>query len=132
MQTQRLLGQQSLGDFMGLQIDLQAVFNDNMKKQDVLRKNNCIINTGDNPTKEERKRRIEKHRKMYGLSPAQIRELRLPKVKKDAPEYMTLEDIENEKFTNLEILTHLYNLRSEILTRLAAMDASENKQSGYD
>lgn len=62
MQTQRLLGQQSLGDFMGLQIDLQGVFNDNMKKQVPLRKNNCIINTGDNPTKEERKRRIEENR----------------------------------------------------------------------
>ncbi|KAL4470193.1 hypothetical protein ABPG74_011804 [Tetrahymena malaccensis] len=119
MQTQRLLGQQSLGDFMGLQIDLEAVFQQNMKKQDVLRKNNCIINTGDNPTKEERKRRIEQNRKIYGLTAKQIAEIKLPKVKKHAPQYMTLEDIENEKFTNLEILTHLYNLKAEIVRRLA-------------
>jgi hypothetical protein len=34
-----------------------------MKKNNVIRKNNCIINTGDNPHREERKRRIEENRK---------------------------------------------------------------------
>lgn len=34
---------------------------------------------------------------------------------------MTLEDIENEKFTNLEILTHLYNLKAEVVKRLAEL-----------
>jgi hypothetical protein len=32
LQTQRLLGQQSLAEFMGLNVDLQLVFNDNLKK----------------------------------------------------------------------------------------------------
>jgi hypothetical protein len=59
MQTQRLLGQQSLGDFMGLHLNLEKVFQDNMKKTGVTRKNNFIINTSNNPTKEERKRQIE-------------------------------------------------------------------------
>jgi hypothetical protein len=62
MQTQRLVGQQSLGDFMGLHLDLEAVFQDNMKKTDVTRKNNFIINTSNNPTKEERKIRIEENK----------------------------------------------------------------------
>lgn len=30
-----------------------------------MRKNNCIINTGDNPTKEERKKRIEENYKKF-------------------------------------------------------------------
>lgn len=52
MQTQRLVGQQSLGDFMGLHLDLEKVFQDNMKKTGVTRKNNFIINTSNNPTKD--------------------------------------------------------------------------------
>lgn len=32
MQTQRLIGQQSLGEFMGLSVDLEKVFLDNMRK----------------------------------------------------------------------------------------------------
>jgi hypothetical protein len=58
MQTQRLLGQQSLGDFMGLHLHLEKVFQDNMRKVGVTRKNNFIINTSNNPTKDERKIRI--------------------------------------------------------------------------
>lgn len=52
MQTQRLLGQQSLGDFMGLHLNLEKIFQDNMRKTGVTRKNNFIINTSNNPTKE--------------------------------------------------------------------------------
>jgi vacuolar-type H+-ATPase subunit B/Vma2 len=59
MQTQRLIGQQSLGEFMGLHVNLKRVFEDNMKKTGVLRKNNFIINSKDNPNKEERKKLIE-------------------------------------------------------------------------
>lgn len=35
---------------------------DNIKKTGCLRKNNSIINTGDNPTKEQRKKNIELNR----------------------------------------------------------------------
>jgi len=49
---------------MGIQLDLESVFKDNMKKKNVIRKNNCIINTGDNPNKEERKKRIEENKSM--------------------------------------------------------------------
>jgi hypothetical protein len=86
MQTQRLIGQQSLGgkcdkhhkinstEFMGLHVDLERIFQDNMKKKvpnivtnvnfskGAKRKNNCIINDGDNPTKEERRKKIEENR----------------------------------------------------------------------
>ena len=36
---------------MGLHVDLKRVFEDNMKKTGVLRKNNFIINSKDNPNK---------------------------------------------------------------------------------
>lgn len=43
---------------MGLHVNLEKVFQDNMKKKNVVRKNNFIVNTNDNPNKEERKIRI--------------------------------------------------------------------------
>jgi len=53
---------------MGLRIDIEKVFLDNMKvkvgwilPQNALRKSNCIINTGDNPNKEERQRKIHEN-----------------------------------------------------------------------
>jgi hypothetical protein len=49
-----------------------------MKNTTAMRKNNCIINTGDNPTKEERKRRIDENRKLYGLTRDQIIAIKLP------------------------------------------------------
>jgi vacuolar-type H+-ATPase subunit B/Vma2 len=36
---------------MGLHLNLKKVFEDNMKKTGVLRKNNFIINSNDNPNK---------------------------------------------------------------------------------
>jgi hypothetical protein len=47
---------------VGLQIDLEKVWIDNNHKVGVMRKNGCVINTGDNPNKEERKLRIEENR----------------------------------------------------------------------
>ena len=60
LQTQRLLGQQSLAEFMGLHVHLDKIFRDNIKKQgpEIQRKNNFIINTGDNMTSAEREEKI--------------------------------------------------------------------------
>ena len=52
---------------MGLHVDLKRVFEDNWKKTGVLRKNNFIINSKDNPNKAERKKMIENNRIKYGL-----------------------------------------------------------------
>ena len=70
------MGQQSLGEFMGLHIDIESVFIDNISIQGVERKNNCIINTGDNPTRAERLTKIEDNRKKYGLSKDYVRSIK--------------------------------------------------------
>ena len=44
----------------------------------MIRKNNAIINIGDNPTKQERLRRIQENEKKYGLSEAQIEAIKIP------------------------------------------------------
>ncbi len=46
--------------------------------QNVVRKNNTVINSGDNPTKEERARRITENQKKYGLTPDQINDIKIP------------------------------------------------------
>lgn len=54
-------------------MDLEKIFKENEKKIGVLRKNNCIINTGDNMTKEQRKLKIEENRIKYGLTTEQLK-----------------------------------------------------------
>jgi hypothetical protein len=51
----------------GLQMDLERVFLNNKAKKNVMRKYNFIINTGDNMTLEERKKRITENRKLVCL-----------------------------------------------------------------
>ena len=53
---------------MGLHIDLEAVYLDNRAKQNVTRKGGLIINSGDNPTKQETHRKREANKQKYGLS----------------------------------------------------------------
>lgn len=111
LQTQRIMGQQSLGDFMGLHIDIQRVFIDNGKRQNVTRKNNCIINTGDNPNKLERQRKIRENGIKYGLPPGAVQCIRLPKRSKSLfKEIILLDEIETNKFSTIEKIDHLKKL----------------------
>eukprot|EP01017_Pseudomicrothorax_dubius_P049554 TRINITY_DN9229_c0_g3_i1.p1 TRINITY_DN9229_c0_g3~~TRINITY_DN9229_c0_g3_i1.p1 ORF type:complete len:213 (-),score=38.03 TRINITY_DN9229_c0_g3_i1:23-661(-) len=129
MQTQRLLGQQSLGEFMGLHLDLESVFRDNMSKRGVLRKNNCIINTGDNPTREERMRRIEENRKRYGLDIETIRSIRLPRFASNHQRVYMLEELESDKFTTVEKLEHLMALRKTIEAKLGKLESLPEEEA---
>ena len=66
---------------MGLHVHLDRVFNDNLKKNgpEIIRKNNFIINTGDNQTASERDARIKLNKQKYGLTQAEIKALKMPK-----------------------------------------------------
>lgn len=111
LQTQRIMGQQSLGDFMGLQADIEKIFIDNSRKTNVTRKNNCIINTGDNPNKHERALKIEANRARYGLSEEAIARIRLPKKSKSRfQNIVLLDEIETPKFSTIEKIEHLLRL----------------------
>eukprot|EP01116_Phalansterium_solitarium_P001156 TRINITY_DN10934_c0_g1_i2.p1 TRINITY_DN10934_c0_g1~~TRINITY_DN10934_c0_g1_i2.p1 ORF type:complete len:338 (+),score=89.80 TRINITY_DN10934_c0_g1_i2:149-1162(+) len=77
LQVQRLMGQQSLRDFMGLHVDPMQVFNDNALKEG-FRKNGCLINMGNNPKPEERLANIQANKKKYGLTKDVIDGLQLP------------------------------------------------------
>lgn len=78
LQTQRMLGQQSLAEFKGLRLHIDEVFAAN-KKRDGLRKNGGIlINTGNNATPAEVARKLEENRKLYALSEEELANLELP------------------------------------------------------
>jgi len=68
LQMQRMIGQQSLGEFMGLRMDQAKVGEENFKKEGVSRKNGYIINTGNNPTVDERRLKIEENRRKYEVT----------------------------------------------------------------
>ena len=67
---------------MGLQVDIMKVFEDNAEKNgpDIQRKNNFIINAGDNMTAQDREKRINQNIAKYGLSSDYIKNLHLPKI----------------------------------------------------
>ena len=94
LQTQRLVGQQSLAEFMGLHLDLEQIWLKNAARQgpEVFRKNGCIVNTGDNLTQAHAKKLREKNKKLYGLSSTLVQNLRLPKARvKEWLKVLTLE-----------------------------------------
>jgi len=83
LQAQRLVGQQSLAEFMGLHLDLEQIWIKNAQRQgpDVVRKYGCIINTGDNMSQPQIKKLREKNKKVYGLSSTFVTNLELPRAR---------------------------------------------------
>merc|ERR1712130_748794 len=66
LQTQRLFGQQALHEFSKVRIDPNRLKVENDKIEG-FRKNTCLINTGNNLTKEEREKLTGEHTKKYGI-----------------------------------------------------------------
>ena len=134
LQTQRLLGQQSLAEFMGLHVDIDQVFRDNQHKEGVQRKNKFIINTGDNMTAEERELRIKQNQEKYGLSQKEINEIKLQANKKyfniTNAELLKIDQIINPKnnFSTIEKLVHLHNLRLAALKKLEMIRSEREAQ----
>ena len=81
MQTQRLVGQQSLAEFMGLHLNLEKLweFNNAKRGPNHIRKAGLLINMGDNPTKAQVYKKREANKKRFGLPHGVVDKLRLPK-----------------------------------------------------
>jgi len=65
---------------MGIQLDPMKIWeiNNSIQGNGVVRKNGCIINTGNNPNKEERTRKILENRKKFQLPQDEIDKIVLP------------------------------------------------------
>ncbi|GBB95171.1 hypothetical protein RclHR1_02490026 [Rhizophagus clarus] len=81
LQLQRMLGQQSTAEFAGLHVDPLVIGEKNSKIQgpNIKRKNNCIVNTGSRPSREEIKRRIQKNKELYEIPEEEWSNIVLPK-----------------------------------------------------
>ncbi|KAJ3404036.1 hypothetical protein HDU80_003381 [Chytriomyces hyalinus] len=65
LQTQRILGQQSISEFTGLHVDCRAIGEFNRGRVDVVRKNRLINNQGGRPSKEELQRKVKENKEKY-------------------------------------------------------------------
>jgi len=81
-QMQRMIGQQSTGEFMKCHIDPADIFAHN-KPRPGRRKNGCLVNTGDNRTKEWYKKKRQENKKKRGLTTEQIAAIVIPTLKKE-------------------------------------------------
>jgi hypothetical protein len=61
-------------------VDPARVYERNAQVQGdgVIRKNGCIVNTGDNMTPDERRQRREQNQQLYGLSQQEIDAIEIP------------------------------------------------------
>ena len=116
---------------MGLHVHLDRVFRDNLLKQgpEIQRKNNFIINTGDNLTAQNREMRIKENNQKYGLTSHEIKALKLPKPASKQT-FLTIEQIFHPKsnFSIVEKLVELEKLRDGISKKLKRLDNLEIKR----
>lgn len=79
-QTQRLLGQQSLAEYSGMCVDIDAIRADNNAKQgpEIYRKSGLITNTGGKLGKDALKALREANFAKYGLSQEEVDAIELP------------------------------------------------------
>ena len=104
---------------MGLHVDIEKIFIDNINRTGVERKNNCVINTGDNPTKEERTRMIQENRCNYELTKEYVRNIKLPKTNTSKFKHtIMLEEIETNKFSTIEKIHHLIMLKKAVESKV--------------
>ena len=116
LQTQRLLGQQSLAEFMGLKLNLEKIYFENKAKQskEILRKNNFIINTGDNLTLDDRKLRLKLNQKRFGMDRELLKSLKIPKLlSQSIGHFLTIKQLKDPK-NNLSIVEKINGLKNLI------------------
>ena len=72
------MGQQSLGGFLGLHVDIDRIARDNEQKSGY-RKAGFLVNQGDKKTPEERELMKISNQEKYGLTQEYVDFLKLPK-----------------------------------------------------
>eukprot|EP00347_Sterkiella_histriomuscorum_P017240 403350146 len=117
LQTQRILGQQSLAEFMGLHVDIDKIALDNRRKNGI-RKMGFLVNQGGKLTPEEKAHYQEINRQKYGLSPEEVETIKLP-----PPCSVEIYDINKiinpkSKLTTIEKINHCIKLQDALLEKL--------------
>ena len=117
LKLQAEMGQQSLGAFLGLHVDIDRVCRDNKRKSGK-RKYGMLVNEGDKLTKELKIEMKEANRKQYGLSEAYLEYLKIPNACN--VKVYELDKILNakKKLTTAEKIEHLLHVKQALDKRL--------------
>ncbi|KAK9868807.1 hypothetical protein WJX84_002562 [Apatococcus fuscideae] len=115
-QTQRLLGQQSLAAYTGLQVDIDRIRADNAAVTDAERKGGLIINSGPNLTKEARSKLQKSAQDKYGLSREEI---------SDAEKQLAELEAKMDELAQAKPSSAQHSLRQLLDADVASMDRQE-------
>lgn len=118
LQCQRMMGQQSLAEFLGLHLNIDAIYKKNKANRTATRKAGQIINTGDKLTAEQKQQKQAENQKEYGLTEEQIRDIKLPAP--TAVQIFNVKKIVNAKagLSTVEKINHLLELEKALNDKL--------------
>eukprot|EP01084_Bolivina_argentea_P145963 255700_1 len=121
LQTQRLFGQQALAEFNKVNIDPNHVriVNDEVKG---FRKNQCLINTGNNLSLKKREEKRVEHTKNHGVPKELCDAIKLPLVLDPPAEVHTVID-------EIEKLREMYRCIYDIELRIRHLKSNKGKNS---
>jgi hypothetical protein len=103
-----------------------------IKGPEIIRKNNFIINTGDNLTLEQRKIKIQQNKVKYGLNASYIRSLKIPKLlSQSIGHFLTIKQILDDKnnFSIVEKINQLKNLIKCMKKKITIIQKVERKRN---
>ncbi|KAK8793506.1 hypothetical protein WA158_004865 [Blastocystis sp. Blastoise] len=113
-EVQRMIGQQSLKEFLNVHADPYAIGDDNSKRKDVKRKNGMIVNVGKTLTNEEYEILHKSNIQKYGLSKEEIDAIEIPVISQEESSGF-LENEENMIIQRSMKLRKLSELRYSLL-----------------
>eukprot|EP00347_Sterkiella_histriomuscorum_P006048 403354260 len=128
LQTQRLIGQQSLAEFMGLHLDIDRIAADNKQKRGI-RKQGFLVNQGCKLTPEEKDELRKINQEKYGLTAEHVEAIKLP-----APchlvEIFQIDKIMHPRSTlsTMDKIKHLIKLEDALKSKLEMIREGKRQQ----
>ena len=113
-----MMGQQSLAEFLGLHLDIDAIYKKNKANKDATRKMGLIVNQGDKMTAEIKKEKQAENQLKYGLTAQQIKDIKLPAP--TAVQIFSVSKIVQSKcgLSTIEKIQHLLELEKALKEKL--------------
>ena len=106
-----------MAEFLGLHLDIDAIAKKNKADGKAHRKAGLIVNQGDKLTTEEKKTKQAANQILYGLTPEQVKEIKLPAP--TAVQIFSVSKIVHAKvrLTTIEKIEHLLELEKALLEK---------------
>lgn len=129
-QLQRMVGQQSIGEFFGLHLDPERIFEANQHREGS-RKNGCLINTGANPTKEEVKKKREENELKFGIPSEERNKIAIPVLQESEMSANVLKTMK-AKMARLDLLHREKERLKSLLDKIEGKTCSEPEDNAIE